>query len=273
MYDFLSSYEQLATTSSPNMAISVDTPVSKYPHESHDISILSHYLLEVTAFAPGDMRSALRMRDTMNSKTVDEYYTDISANFKATKTLDFGKIKHVIRDPDRVGIILEHEYMYYTVMVSDDGRDQECGWLKANQIDMHLLCEWASLPKRIIGTDFIAAATFPDGGGGGWWHVHGEMITFLRATLEEEAEYMIWSGGAKFAGRPEKDVMGSICGTLFRRQMLQDHAKTSMDWREMESVTKEFPMWVEISEGVMKGFTVWEEMENAMKEYIVWDEE
>jgi hypothetical protein len=230
------------------MAISAETPVPEYPHESHDISTLSHYLLEVTAFTPGDMRSALRMRDTMNSKTVDEYYTDICANFMATKTLDFGKTKHAIRDPDRVGILLEHEDMYYTVMdnsFTDGTRCQDCGWLEAHQIDMHVLCEWASLPKKIIGTDFIAAATFPDGGGGGWWHVHGKMIASLRAALEDEAEYMaMWSGGSNLAGRSEQDVMESMCETLFRHQVVLDQARwTSKDWREMESIMNEFNLW------------------------------
>jgi hypothetical protein len=141
------------------------------------------------------MHIALEMRDIMNGKTINEFYADITVKVNAAKELDDGRKEYDFHNPDRVGILIEYDGMYYTLLrplpatsSTDDERGSRYAWLERHEIDMHLLCEWESIPKKRVGTKFIAAATSPEGLDGGWWHVHSENITALRLAIGEEAE-------------------------------------------------------------------------------------
>ncbi|KAF1920440.1 hypothetical protein BDU57DRAFT_561571 [Ampelomyces quisqualis] len=179
----------------PKQHIAAEAPESESPHERHESNALSHYLLEVTAFTPeGSTQTALAMRDTLNSKTIEESYATISANLNAPNKRDASRTEYATRDPDRVGILIEHDGRYLTVLetmsedsLPDDRRSSWCGWLARHQIDMHLLCEWECIPKKLVGLNFITAARVPEGADRGWWHVHSERITFLRDAVGEEA--------------------------------------------------------------------------------------
>lgn len=237
---------------SPRQHTTGPTPESEYPHETHDISTLSHYFLEITAFTPANsMYTALEMRDNLNGKTVNECYADVTAKFNAAKELDDGRKDYDIHNPDRVGILIEYDGMFYTLLepfsavtITDDVRGSRYGWLERHEIDMHLLCEWESIPKQRIGTKFIAAATIPEETDGGWWHVHSENITALRLAIGDEAELAQGDRDIAFADLSEKDFLVA-CEELFKDAVMKAESAwaTSEEGDELESAEADF--WVE----------------------------
>jgi hypothetical protein len=169
----------------------------EYPHKTHDLSALSRYFLDVTAFTPNiSMGSATQLHDSQTNIANTQYF--ISANLSRLRSNDLLKpaykvIDHSTIDYDRLGILCEYSNLYYIVSqdppaAADNPEYIRLNWIPKHLVGTHLISEWESIPKMHIGKHCIVAAVNWWFSGSvvstdSWWHSHSQVIMDVRRTI------------------------------------------------------------------------------------------
>lgn len=167
-----------------------DTPESDFPHKTHDLSALSRYFHDASAFTTiGTMGRAAPLGLHDSKTDIAKAYTSISELpdlslsdllLRKAKNLDYSSI-----DFDRFGIVCEFPDCYFTILqvppseANGKVHHTRFVWCLKRAIGIHLVTEWESLPKQLIGGGCVVATGSTDG----WWHSHSAVLMRLRQNI------------------------------------------------------------------------------------------
>jgi hypothetical protein len=212
----------------------------EYLLKTHDLSALSRYYLDVTAFTPRvSMGAATKLHDS--KLNITETYNSIreashSSNF-LINTGGFSWKDHPTPDFDRMGIICEYKDKYCVVFEAsrceaDNDEDTiRTAWVDKRLVGMHLISEWNSLSTWRANEHYI----FATGSTCGWWHPHSKILMLVRRFVARRLRSQPKLTDKYVAAY----LVGPVCGDVLAVYRAARMRKEELA-REAESAMREF---------------------------------